>query len=409
MRTFLIVAFVLCLFVQTASFAKSKGPRVFILDPAALVKSKQRVQAKDPVLMPIYEALIAQADSSMQAGPYTVTDKQQLPSSADRHDYYSLAIYWWPNPDTADGLPYVRRDGQVNPEISNFDGGKIAAMASNIYTLALAYYFSGDQKYAERCSMLLKTWFIDPETRMNPHLRFAQHIPGRVSEGNYSGIIDTVVVSQNIIDSVGLLSGSKAWTAKNQKAMQKWFSEYLDWLLTSKQGKQEASQSTNHGFWYDCQVMSYAMFTGKTSIAQDTCNKVTKKRIGKQIMADGSQVAELLRTKAFDYSLYNLDAMFCVASMADKLGIDLWNYKAEQGQSIRTALDYLLPYADGSVPWPYSQITGFHPESLFSYLRRAARAYKYPDYELLIQKLPAPEQRTASLTNLLYPAEAVQK
>jgi hypothetical protein len=29
----------------------------------------------------------------------------------------SLAPYWWPDPKSPNGLPYIRRDGERNPEI----------------------------------------------------------------------------------------------------------------------------------------------------------------------------------------------------------------------------------------------------------------------------------------------------
>jgi Alginate lyase len=51
----------------------------------------------------------------LELEPPTVVRKQTLPPSGDIHDYLSMAPYWWPNPDTPDGLPWVQRDGDVNP------------------------------------------------------------------------------------------------------------------------------------------------------------------------------------------------------------------------------------------------------------------------------------------------------
>jgi len=382
-------------------------PRVFILNPGSLLKAKQRIQSGDKQLLPALETLKSQADSALNAGPYSVMEKQTPSPTGDKHDYYSLAIYWWPNPDTANHEPYIRRDGQVNPQIQEFDGGRIAAMASSVYTLALAYYYTQDERYSERCALLLRTWFLNPETCMNPHLRFAQHIPGVVSEGNCSGLIDTVVLSTNVVDSIGLISSSKNWTKTDQKGIEKWFSDYLNWLLQSKPGKEEAIQPNNHGAWYDAQIMAFALLTGRERLAASICRKHSTKRIESQIMPDGSQLAELMRTKAFDYSLYSLEAMFNIASMAEKVHVNLWQFKGNKGQSIRTALDYLTPYADSTRKWPYPQITGFHPESLFPFLRRAAIAYKEPKYEALIEKLPGTsEEHQANRINLLYPLSA---
>lgn len=381
-----------------------KRPRVFILNPKLMLEAKQRIHAGDKHLLPALEALRKQADGALSLGPYSVMEKQTPSPTGDKHDYYSLAIYWWPNPDTANHEPYLRRDGQVNPQIQEYDGGRIAAMASTVYTLALAYYYTQDERYSERCTLLLRTWFLNPSSRMNPHLRFAQHIPGVIAEGNCSGLIDTVVLSTNVVDAIGLIGASKSWTKSDQKGMEKWFSSYLNWLLESKPGKEEAAQPNNHGAWYDAQIMAYALLTGREKLAARICRRQSTRRIAVQIMPDGSQLAELMRTKAFDYSLYSLEAMFNIASMAERVNVNLWQFKGDKGQGIRTALDYLTPYADSTRKWPYPQITGFHPENLFSFLRRAAIAYKEPTYEAIINNLPGtPEERQANRINLLYP------
>src|SRR5207302_521491 len=57
------------------------------------------------------------ADDALTAGPWAVTDKTQVPPSGDKHDYLSQAPYWWPNPNTPDGCPYIRKDGQRNPDV----------------------------------------------------------------------------------------------------------------------------------------------------------------------------------------------------------------------------------------------------------------------------------------------------
>ena len=68
----------------------------------------------------------------------------------------SLGPYWWPDPNKPDGLPYIRRDGERNPEISSdYDAPRFGALTGAVTTLALAYYFSDDEKYAARAALLL--------------------------------------------------------------------------------------------------------------------------------------------------------------------------------------------------------------------------------------------------------------
>ena len=56
---------------------------------------------------------VPSGDLSLSDGPWSVMDKQHVPPSGDKHDYMSLGPYWWPDPDKPDGLPYIRRDGEV--------------------------------------------------------------------------------------------------------------------------------------------------------------------------------------------------------------------------------------------------------------------------------------------------------
>lgn len=48
-----------------------------------------------------------------------VTDIPPLRPSGNIHDYASVSRYRWANPDTPDGLPWVRRDGELNPDTKN--------------------------------------------------------------------------------------------------------------------------------------------------------------------------------------------------------------------------------------------------------------------------------------------------
>ena len=44
--------------------------------------------------------------------------------------------------------------------------------------LALAEAATGDERFAKKASALLRVWFVDETTRMNPNMLFAQYIPG---------------------------------------------------------------------------------------------------------------------------------------------------------------------------------------------------------------------------------------
>ena len=328
-----------------------------------------------------------------------MTQKSGLPPSGDRHDYMSLGPYWWPDPESPDGRPYVRRDGEVNPERDELDSLPLKRMCSAVDDLALGYYLGGHEPYAEKAVLLLRTWFLEPATRMNPHLRYGQAIPG-VCEGRGIGIIDTRVLAR-LVDSVGLLGGSLAWTDEDQAGLTGWFSRYLDWLLESDIGRDEAAQANNHGTWYDVQVSSFALFTGEESVAHRVLGEDAPRRIAAQIEPDGRQPRELSRTRSLSYSTMNLAGMFDLAALGEAVDLDLWSYRSDDGRSIRAALDWLLEHALGEDPWPHEQITPFDHAELLPLIRRAQTRYPDGAYGAWAERMPATD--LADPANLLYP------
>lgn len=377
------------------------SPRVFLLDGRSLLEVKRRLPAGDPSLRPAFDRLGRDAKEALEFKPVSVMDKSVVPPSGDKHDYMSQGSYWWPDPAKPDGKPYIRRDGHYNPEGDKFDHKALGRMCSTVDTLSLAYFFTGERRYADHAARLLRTWFLAPATRMNPHLKYGQSIPG-ICEGRAIGIIDTAVLSR-LVDSVGLLEDAAAWTEGDQQALQVWFRQYLTWLLESELGREEARQPNNHGTYYDVQVAAFALFTGQRDIAHRVLSESPARRIASQIEPDGRQPLELARTKAFGYSMANLRGMLDLARLGEHVGIDLWTYRTDDGRSIRKACDYLFQFADSDNKWPYKDLQGARPAALLPLLRRAAVGFREDRYEQIIHRLPKPETADNGV-HLLYPS-----
>jgi len=316
-----------------------------------------------------------------------VVNKQHPLPGVDVHEYVSLAPYFWPNPDTPDGLPYVRRDGERNPQYLEYDAGPFGEMSSHVYQLALAGYLTGDARYSDRATTLIRAWFFDPATRMNADLDHAQLVRG-VNDGRGTGIIESNRLF-NVLDAVGLLeaSGPSLWSTDDRAKIHAWISDYRNWMQTSKNGQAESDAANNHGSWYDAQLTAYSLFLGDSATAKQTVEAAKQKRVARQIQPDGQQPLELARTKSFGYSTFNLSALSMLADLGERVDVDLWNYKTPDGHGIRAAINFLIPYAMDEKSWEHEQLGGFSGSALFVPLRRAAAAYHEPLYDQIADGL----------------------
>ncbi|HXI23700.1 MAG TPA: alginate lyase family protein [Pyrinomonadaceae bacterium] len=365
------------------------SPRVFLLDGTRLQAVRTAIKRGDKDLEKAWSKLQRDAQKALVGDPFSIVNKSVAPPSGDKHDYMSQAPYFWPNPKTPSGLPYIRRDGERNPEINKItDHKSIDDIENAAETLALAYYFTGDEKYASKAVELLRAFFLDPASRMNPNLQYAQFIPG-VNTGRGIGLIETRGLTR-VVDAIGLLEGSKALTREDERRLKGWFRGFLQWMLDSKNGREESAAKNNHGTWYDVQVVSFALFIGRNDLAKQVLEQAKQKRIATQIEPDGKQPLELARTKAWSYSNGNLDGLMHLATLGQFVGVDLWNFQTKDGRSIRKALDFLVPIAIGEKKWAYQEIEGgVKPETLFPLMRRAAAVYRDGSYQAVMAKVPA--------------------
>ena len=346
-------------------------PQILLHPPENLPLRKVRWKADQQHPEPALARLLDDARKALRERPFSVTEKKVTPPSGDKHDYLSLAPYAWPDPSRPEGLPYLNRDGEVNPERDSIpDHQYFSRLANLTETLGLAYFFTEDESYARHAALLLRTFFVDPATRMNPTLKFAQGVRGK-EDGRPAGIIDTVPIAR-LVDGVGLLRGSKSLAKDDEKGLDDWFRDYLSWLRDSDLGRREGQSKNNHGTWYDVQVVSLALATAQIDLAREVLEFSHKRRIGREIEPDGRQPEELRRTRSWHYAIYNLQALVALSNLGDRIGVDLWRYQTPDGRSIRKAIEWLIPFARGEQSWPAQNIDGMKVEELWPVVREAA-------------------------------------
>jgi hypothetical protein len=311
--------------------------------------------------------------------------KARVPPSGDKHDFLTLAPYWWPDPTTPGGLPYVRRDGDTNPESKRgTDDAAFVPMHTAVMTLAGAYRDTHDERYAARAALLLRSWFLDPATRMNPNVNYGQGVPGR-NTGRGAGIISTRHLV-GIIDAAQSLEWSPHWSANDREGLKRWSAAFAAWLQTSKNGREESTARNNHGTWYDAQLGALLLYTGQRDAAHARFEHA-RERLTAQFEPDGRQPLELARTRSWSYSVMNLEGWFHLARLADKAGVDLWNFRTSDGRSLRAAVDYLMPFASGTAQWPDAQITPFDVTPFVPLLDQAATIWNDERYRALADRL----------------------
>lgn len=338
-----------------------KAPQTTVLDGTRLQQTKLRLNRGDHQLRRTLKQLTARADTWLDKGPWTVVDKPRPAPSGDVHDYLSQAPYWWPSqPRTTEnpwGCPYVQRDGERNPEVdTGTDRQDAEKVFDSTYDLSLAWYYTGERKYARKAASVLRTWFLDPATRMNPNLNHAQFIPCKY-DGRAIGIIDFSQSFTSVLDAIAILNtGAPGWTRQDRSAMHAWNVDFRDWLANSAFGKEEGAATNNHGTFYDMQLAALAHATGDKALARRVVLDARAKRIDTQIAADGSQPQELSRTRSWHYSTFSLVAYTRLAAIGRHVGVNLWSYRGPDGQSLLKAVGYLLPAASGAAPWPHPDL-----------------------------------------------------
>lgn len=373
-----------------------------LIDAKYLASTKMRIEKKDPNLKYAFDQLIEDAEAALIEGPFSVMDKEKLPPSGDKHDYASYSRYWWPDPNQPNGLPYIRHDGETNPKsqsLKESDRQRIGALGINTETLGLAYYLTGEEKYAKKAAELLRVWFLDEATRMNPNLNHAQCRPGH-NNGTKSGVLDGRLMIQALEGSM-LIASSSALSDAERKRLNTWAGDYFEWLTTNEMALEEAASKNNHGSFYDVQVMYFSLYSGNREAATQLARNFVQRRIFSQIKPDGSMPEEMARTRSLFYSIYNLHAMFLVAHLAKKVDVDVWKADDEESR-LRIGLDYLVPYTNPKKPWPHPTIREADRIEMLPILQMADRAYLDRNYLKVAEKLPF-ERRKIHRANLVFP------
>jgi hypothetical protein len=337
------------------------------------------------------------AERWMKEGPWTVTTERPKGVDLDPHEYYSEAPYYWPNPDNPTG-PHLREDGRTNPARIVANQTALNSMSDAVFSLGVASFLLDNPAYGKRAALAIHNWFINPKTRMNPDLDYAQSIPG-VNNGRGTGVVEGRVLVR-AIQGLEFLEQTNNWDAKDQAAVHKWFEDYLHWLLTSKNATDEQKSGNNHASWWDAEVAAVGSYVGDTKAQQLAFSFYKDHLLPRQILANGSAPHEEVRARSLRLSSLNLEAFSTICRIAQvRSSENLWTVRARSGASLAAALDYLSPYLDDPKKWSKEQ-AGDVPYDSLDFLAFAGMALD-PKYIADFRKLEHPDSAWISLIDLL--------
>jgi hypothetical protein len=303
------------------------------------------------------QRILRAAGRYLREQPITITAFRSPRSAGGAHEYFSEGDYWWPDPANPEG-PYIQRDGHTNPD--NFVAHRHALIRLSVHVPALtaAWMVTGDARYAEHAARHLRAWFLDSSTRMEPHLRYAQAIKGRVT-GRGIGIIDTLHLVE-VARAIERLGPSGALSKGEYDSVKGWFTRYLEWMTTHEYGIAERDAKNNHGTCWVVQAAEFARLTGRGDVTAFCRGRITDVLMPQQMAADGSFPLERARTKPYGYSLFNLDAMATACQILSTAGDNLWTFALPDGRGMRQALAFMAPFIADKTKWPHTPDVMYH-------------------------------------------------
>jgi hypothetical protein len=379
-----------------ATLARADIPMTLVSeDEAEPIRSaiiRKEAWTQDPV-----RRLRADADRRLLQGPWSVTNDRPKGVDIDPHEYYTEAVYYWPNPDNPSG-PYLRKDGVSNPARIAANQNALTAMSDAVLSLGVASYLLDNPAYGKRAALLIHTWFVNPKTRMNPGLDYAESIPG-VNNGRGAGVPDGRFLVR-AIQGMEFLEHTAEWNSKDQAGVHKWFEDYLHWLLTSPNAIDEKNSGTIHASWWAAEVAAVGSFVEDNKTQQDAFD-FYRTHLLRQIQPNGSAPHEEVRARSLRASSLNLEAFSTICRIAQVRGKDnLWAVRLRNGASMGTALDYLFPYLDDPKKWSKEQ-AGDIPYDNLDFLAFAGMGLGETKYIADYRKLERPDSAWMSLIDLL--------
>jgi len=321
-----------------------------------LVFNKDRIESASKIEIRTYEE--ANSLIFLNCKPPSITQNTaDVKKQTGANNYTSFATYYHPDPNTPTGFPYVRKDGFRNGEIEKIsDRPYLNSLHYYLLRFCTLYALTNSEKYAEKSIEIIRKFFIDENTKMNPDLTYSGIVIGNSMDDLKirGAIIDTSILCR-LPDFLELIKSSQSWSKEIEDGMVSWFDSLSNWLKTHPRGIRQSGYSHNIKTAYVNQLCSYLYFCGKQSEAKSYLENNVRDLLSAQIDSEGKQPLEMDRVKSRHYSSFNLTLLVRMAKISNSLGVNVWNYEDENGRgSIRKAMKYLCQCYENPQEWTAS-------------------------------------------------------
>ena len=225
------------------------------------------------------------------------------------------------------------RPRPVHPLVVTGTDNALVRDARRAYGLGLAFAWTGEERYAQAARRTIRAWVdtavVTADTCTDHGGCHTSLILGRVGPGFAFG--------------ADLISDSDAWSADDTADLKAWLH---DVLLPA------ASQRINN--WGDAGTFLRAVaadYTGDTAAWDAAIDKW--RALMDLIESDGRIPEEVRRGESgILYTQEALQYKVAVAVIAERRGVDLWDYVGAKGGSLKAAIDRLAYYWHRPDEWP---------------------------------------------------------
>ncbi|MDP9814786.1 alginate lyase family protein [Spirilliplanes yamanashiensis] len=223
--------------------------------------------------------------------------------------------------------------------------GMLRGQANAAYRLALVHRITGDERYAAAAARQITTWIDGVRT--------------------YSTAEDSTLAFSNSFPlmtfAAHLLRSSPSFPAATQEA-------FAQFLRTRALGMSTMSHQNNWGNWGLVLEVSTAAYLGDRMLFDRAATR-WKQFVEQQIAADGHLPLEVHRADGLSgilYSNFALHPQTLAAEIMRANGLDLYDYRAPNGRTLRLAFDRIAGWVHDPATYPYRKDPAATPNYMYN-------------------------------------------